>query len=139
MLGAAACMLAAGEEISWGQCLFGWTTPDFLMGLNQQGETNIHNIYSRAFGMLHTQSVTLLCAVAVIALCYRQYRLFGIPLPSMPLLLGFLLLRLYEQSFYEGSVRISQAHVLHWVLTCIGHGERNNGSSTVSGLVFENR
>ncbi len=39
----------------------------------------------------------------------------------------------------KGSVRISQAYVLHWVPTCIDHGERKNGSDTVSGLVFEHR
>ena len=101
MLAAAAFLFAAGEEISWGQRLFGWTTPDFLMGLNMQGETNIHNIHSRAFGKLQAAGATLLCTVTAIALCYRQDRLFGIPLPSMPLLFGFLLLRLYAKSLYE--------------------------------------
>lgn len=32
------------EEISWGQRLFRWETPAWLMAINQQGETNIHNI-----------------------------------------------------------------------------------------------
>jgi hypothetical protein len=35
------------EEISWGQRIFGITTPEFLRDMNQQGETNLHNIYSR--------------------------------------------------------------------------------------------
>ncbi len=39
----------------------------------------------------------------------------------------------------EGSVRILQAYVLYWVLTCIDHGEQNNGSGTVSGLGFQYR
>jgi hypothetical protein len=33
----------AMEEISWGQRLFGWTTPDWMMVRNQQGESNLHN------------------------------------------------------------------------------------------------
>lgn len=33
-----------GEEISWGQRIFGLTTPDALREINLQGETNIHNI-----------------------------------------------------------------------------------------------
>ncbi len=41
--------------------------------------------------------------------------------------------------FALGSVRISQAHVLHLVSTCIDHGEQNNGSGTVSGLGFQHR
>ena len=35
--------ILAMEEISWGQALFGWRTPDFLAALNLQGETNLHN------------------------------------------------------------------------------------------------
>jgi hypothetical protein len=33
-----------GEEISWGQRIFGWVTPDALIAINKQEETNIHNI-----------------------------------------------------------------------------------------------
>ncbi|MFL5709982.1 MAG: hypothetical protein ACJ77Y_13465 [Chloroflexota bacterium] len=34
----------AGEEISWGQRIFGVATPEELEEINNQGETNIHNI-----------------------------------------------------------------------------------------------
>lgn len=36
----------AGEEVSWGQSLFGWATPDWFQETtgNLQNETNIHNI-----------------------------------------------------------------------------------------------
>jgi hypothetical protein len=34
----------AGEEISWGQRIFGFSTPDPLMEVNLQSEFNIHNI-----------------------------------------------------------------------------------------------
>ncbi len=33
-----------GEEISWGQRIFGFGTPDYLMQHNVQGETTLHNI-----------------------------------------------------------------------------------------------
>ena len=36
----------AGEEISWGQHIFGWETPLALKEINDQNETNIHNISS---------------------------------------------------------------------------------------------
>ena len=36
----------AGEEICWGQRNFGWMTPGALDDINNQGETNIHNIGS---------------------------------------------------------------------------------------------
>jgi len=41
-----ACFYFAGEELSWGQHLFGWATPEYLNTINDQGETNIHNISS---------------------------------------------------------------------------------------------
>jgi len=34
----------AGEEISWGQRIFGWSTPGWLKDSNVQEETTIHNI-----------------------------------------------------------------------------------------------
>ena len=33
----------AGEEISWGQRIFGWSTPEEFAG-NRQGETTLHNM-----------------------------------------------------------------------------------------------
>lgn len=38
------CVFIAGEEISWGQRIFGWGTPFGLRAVNYQGETNVHNI-----------------------------------------------------------------------------------------------
>lgn len=40
---AAGCFYIAGEEISWGQWVFGWVTPEFWAGVNDQHETNLHN------------------------------------------------------------------------------------------------
>lgn len=34
-----------GEELSWGQRLFGWQTPESLAEANKQSETNLHNIH----------------------------------------------------------------------------------------------
>ena len=38
------CLLAAGEELSWGQRLFGLDTPDGLEALNNQEELNVHDV-----------------------------------------------------------------------------------------------
>ncbi|MEQ9640164.1 MAG: hypothetical protein RIM84_09085 [Alphaproteobacteria bacterium] len=40
------CFYFAGEEISWGQHWFGWGTPEGIAQLNDQGETNLHNMSS---------------------------------------------------------------------------------------------
>lgn len=41
---AAACLLGAGEEISWGQRLFGFETSLEFQKLNHQKEANLHNL-----------------------------------------------------------------------------------------------
>jgi len=40
-----AAWFLTGEEISWGQRIFGWETPETLEELNRQGETTLHNIH----------------------------------------------------------------------------------------------
>lgn len=37
------CIYFLGEEISWGQHLFDWSTPDTWLDINDQQETNLHN------------------------------------------------------------------------------------------------
>jgi len=37
-------LLGALEELSWGQRLLGWSTPEVLRRVNEQGETTIHNV-----------------------------------------------------------------------------------------------
>lgn len=41
-----ACVYLAGEELSWGQQLFHWSTPESIKALNDQHETNLHNMSS---------------------------------------------------------------------------------------------
>lgn len=43
-LAALGSLYVAGEEISWGQHFFGWATPEGWSALNDQNETNLHNI-----------------------------------------------------------------------------------------------
>ena len=38
------CFFVAGEELSWGQWIFGWGTPEALAAVNLQNETNAHNL-----------------------------------------------------------------------------------------------
>lgn len=41
---ALAFLFGAGEEISWGQRIFGWETSEAMKAINRQDETTIHNI-----------------------------------------------------------------------------------------------
>ena len=44
LLFAAGCFLVAGEEISWGQRILDFGTPEHLTEINTQDQTNLHNI-----------------------------------------------------------------------------------------------
>lgn len=45
-------VVCLGEELSWGQRLFGFTTPEWIRANNFQGEFNLHNInfFDRRYG-----------------------------------------------------------------------------------------
>jgi len=43
-LAALACLYVTGEELSWGQHFVGWSTPEHWAAINDQGETNLHNL-----------------------------------------------------------------------------------------------
>lgn len=45
-LAALGSLYVAGEEVSWGQHIMHWSTPEYWQNLNDQGETNLHNISS---------------------------------------------------------------------------------------------
>ncbi len=90
ILGGLAMTFVCGEEISWGQRIFGFATPDFLMGLNVQEEFNVHNIDPAGWTNIRQNGVLLLCMVTGAAFLCRKDRLFGIPLPSILSVLGFL-------------------------------------------------
>ena len=46
LMWALACIYFAGEEASWGQWYFHWDTPESFRQLNDQQETNLHNVSS---------------------------------------------------------------------------------------------
>ena len=45
-LAALCCFYVLGEEISWGQHILQWSTPEYWQALNDQNETNLHNTSS---------------------------------------------------------------------------------------------
>ena len=91
LLGGVALLFGAGEEISWGQRIFGLATPDFLLALNAQNELNVHNINVGLFADLYQNGIYLLCLASSAAWFFRKGSVCGIPLPSMPLIAGFMI------------------------------------------------
>jgi hypothetical protein len=71
----------AGEEASWGQHYFGWSTPEALAAVNAQEETNIHNI-SGVFDQLPRNLLTLAVAVGGIVLPIVRRRREGAWVPA---------------------------------------------------------
>lgn len=60
-------LVFALEEISWGQRIFGWSTPDQIGELNAQSETNLHNMFV-GYNQLIRLVVTLLIATVLISM-----------------------------------------------------------------------
>jgi hypothetical protein len=89
-----------GEEISWGQRLVGWETPQLFQEINGQKETNIHNLKVLDKGILRPDVLFFLfwfsyCLILPLVDKYfvesRKYTSrFGLPVP--PLWIGYLLL-----------------------------------------------
>jgi len=116
-------LICFGEEVSWGQRVFHWMTPEWLKGINLQGETNLHNISlfhgMKADGTQKTGLAMLLnlnrlfslfwlgfCVVVPVAYMFSR-RMNGwcewIGLPIVPLWIGglFLAHALVFQMVYE--------------------------------------
>lgn len=53
------------EEISWGQHIFGWKSPEFFLEINTQNETNIHNTLS-IFNELPRNLLLIWCSLSFI-------------------------------------------------------------------------
>lgn len=68
---------AAGEEISWGQRIFGVESSEFFMENNAQGETNLHNLVvgdTKINKLIFSQllMITMVLYLVAIPLLYRK-------------------------------------------------------------------
>jgi tetratricopeptide (TPR) repeat protein len=62
-----ACLYVVLEEISWGQRIFGWESPDYFKSQNLQGETNLHNIITGPYSTSIKAAVTYFLAGGLVA------------------------------------------------------------------------
>ena len=78
--------LAAMEEISWGQQLFAFKTPDWFFDWNVQGETNLHNLeYVSDWSSAAVLGVALVGLAAAFRDDRRRGKGFRVPRDLMPL------------------------------------------------------
>lgn len=89
-------IFAAGEEISWGQRIFGISTPDALLEANRQQETNLHNLNATyplvpfthyRFFTFFWLTYTLVIPVAALVSAPAK-RFFGSFVPLVPIAFG---------------------------------------------------
>jgi hypothetical protein len=97
-------LFGAGEEVSWGQRIFGWGSPEFFINHNSQQETNLHNLIIGSFKVNRYLFGTALgIAVALYFLVLprlydrfeavrRWVQFFALPLPQWHHILSYILL-----------------------------------------------
>ena len=93
ILGGLVMVFGAGEEIDWGQRVF------FMFDVGPQQAHSIHARFGWLFHGILFLPPLLLCTVTLTAFFFGKDRLFGIPLPSILLVLSLLLM-----IFYRGNV-----------------------------------
>ena len=94
-----------GEEISWGQRIFGFATPETLSEINRQGESNLHNIHG--VQTMFSWGMFLVGAYGTIMPCfavwrwgsYRNWPLFAKRITPHWLLIPFFLLMLVWRTY----------------------------------------
>ncbi|MCL2173683.1 hypothetical protein FWH58_00045 [Candidatus Saccharibacteria bacterium] len=70
----AVLILMAGEELSWGQRIFHWSTPDSWKAINAQHETNLHNLFTQVFqNTLYFGGWLLLVALPFWRNCLKKF------------------------------------------------------------------
>ena len=96
-------LFGAGEEISWGQRIFGIESGEFFQGNNLQKETNLHNLELggvKLNKLIFSQLLTLIMAIylLIMPVLYNKYEGFKklvnnfvIPVPQLSHITAFLI------------------------------------------------
>ena len=96
-------LFGAGEEISWGQRIFGIESGEFFQGNNLQKETNFHNLEVggvKLNKLIFSQLLTLVMAIYLLIMpfLYQKYKgikklvdMFVIPVPQLSHIAAFLI------------------------------------------------
>jgi hypothetical protein len=93
---AAAFFIGFGEEISWGQRILGFKTPESLYAINMQKEFNFHNIATWEINFLFklftlAYGIILPLCVFHIGFCSSLARKLRIPVPPVSIGIFFLI------------------------------------------------
>lgn len=101
-----------GEEISWGQRIFGLDTLEFFREANVQNENNLHNLFGYLFPSLFLLAVIVYGFIFPFAaksfrFVHQLFDLVGLPIASRGLAIGFLIAVLFRDWTFERLVETS--------------------------------
>ena len=68
------CAVVGLEEMSWGQTLFNWSTPELFASQNRQHETNLHNLAGINEHLWSVTALVLTLALALLGLRWLLMR-----------------------------------------------------------------
>ena len=101
---------ASLEEISWGQRVFGFATPDYLQEINGQDELNVHNIDKKFFDRLVDRLTILFVYFSALMILLKRPTFLGIKLPDVHIIMAFAILPFYHQ---YNQVHLDFYHLLY--------------------------
>ncbi len=106
--------IVAMEEISWGQNIFGWGTPEALAEINYQNETNMHNLFNPYYRIFYVSFNLCLGIVLCVSMDLKLKLLSLLKLEKYSYILPtrdfdlygfiFLLLSLYSFRYIDGEL-----------------------------------
>jgi hypothetical protein len=129
LLVALGCLFVAGEEISWGQRIFGLETPQTLEEINRQEEITVHNVTSiEGLFKLGELIVGLAASVGVWILFWKRSgnlsereRIFVPPLFLTSVFFGIFVFRLFRFVVYSGQ-KHTVIEYTEWPEFCLALG-----------------
>ncbi len=118
-------IVAALEEISWGQRIFGWSTPETLAEINEQGETTLHNVpsFDRVLPTIIFWGGTVaLVAALARAVLHRQRRITTADfiLPSLVLAPALLMIMFWIGAGQDFPGNLPRMILTHYGLDPVG-------------------
>lgn len=101
LLFAAGFLFCVGEEVSWGQRLFGFGTPDLIQEVNVQGEFNLHNLFGYVADHIFIAGVVIYGAIMPYLVyqspfVHRLVDLSGLPIASFGLAAALAIVSLFH-------------------------------------------
>jgi hypothetical protein len=127
LIAALGSFYVAGEEISWGQHILNWSTPEYWAAVNDQNETNLHNTSSWLDQKPRLLLFVGICAAGLLVPALRRWKAGWLPARFAPFYpsdtlsvtaLGVLLpytVQEIAEHFYDGGVftRVSEVQELY--------------------------